>query len=119
MAVLGSIFIVTKGCSVCLAVRDINGTVVDHEDTEAQSIPCIGLAVEFQVLYTGLCPTEQLSWDHDFISEWLLRISSCCSKASHALLPREVVKIFLFYIVVLTRLRNTSCLNRQVHCEEN
>lgn len=64
MAVPGSTVIVTKGCSVCLAVADINRMVVDHGDGEAQSIPCIGLAVEFQVLYIGLCPTEQLSWNH-------------------------------------------------------
>lgn len=98
MAVLGSTFIVTKGYSVCLAVGDINRMVVDNEDGEAQSIPCIGLVVEFHVLYIGLCPTEQFSWDHDLISEWLLQTSSCCdlftvpSEASHALLPCEVVK---------------------------
>lgn len=98
MAVLGSTFIVTKGCSVCLAVGDINRMVADHEDGKAQSIPCIGLTVEFHVLYIGLCPAEQLSRDHDLINEWLLQTSSCCdhfrvlSKASHALLPCEVVK---------------------------
>jgi hypothetical protein len=47
VAVLGSTFIVTKGCSISLDVGDIKRMVEDHEDGEEQSIPYIDLAVDF------------------------------------------------------------------------